>query len=192
MNTTLITLLNENKRKNVLLRIGKVIGIITLVILAYFLGNKTATVSTAKTSVSKPYYSKVINKDFSFPIKDDKGNEIAIFTYTIQSVQLQNEIILKGEKADSVEGRTFLLINLKINNPTNQTMQLNSRDFIRLSVDNSPEHLAPEIHNDPVEIQAISTKYTRLAMPVDENIKKVTLYIGDINGEKTPLTIIIH
>lgn len=181
--------------KGTLWTIGKILLVAVLILAAYVVGNRIATTDStqiAKTFVDKPSSTKIINRDFLFPIKDDKGNEIAKFTYTIQSIQLQNEIILKGEKADAIAGKTFLITNLKINNPTNQTMQLNSRDFIRLSVDDSPERLAPEIHNDPVEIQPISTKYTRLAMPVNDTIKKVTLYIGEINGAKTPLTVTIH
>jgi hypothetical protein len=49
--------------------------------------------------------------------------------------------------------------------------------------------LAPEIHNDPVEVQALSTKYTRLAFPIDDTYKDLTLYVGEINGHKDAIKL---
>ncbi len=168
---------------------GKILLVVLLIIAAYVVGNQTAKKSPTKISVAKPYYSKTINKDFSFPVRDDKGDVITQVTYTIQSLDLQDQIILQGQKADAVAGRTFLILNLKIGNPSTQSMQLNSRDFIRISLDNHPELLAPEIHNDPVTIQPISTKYTRIGLPVNDTIKDVKLHVGEINGQKTVINI---
>jgi hypothetical protein len=49
---------------------------------------------------------------------------------------------------------------------------------------NTSELLAPDIHNDPVEVQAISTKPTRVGFPINDTDKKLTLFIGEINGQK--------
>ena len=61
---------------------------------------------------------------------------------------------------------------------------MNTRDYVRLTVNNGSEWLAPDIHNDPVEIQAISTKYTRIGFPISDTDKKLKLQIGEINGDK--------
>lgn len=62
---------------------------------------------------------------------------------------------------------------------------MNTRDYVRLIIDgNQEEKLAPDIHNDPVEIQAISTKQTRLGFAIDDNDKSLALQVGEIDGEK--------
>lgn len=107
----------------------------------------------------------------------------------LTSAELQDEIVIKGQKANAVKGKEFLIINLKLTNNYSKTIQINTRDYIRLSVNKSDEKLAADIHNDPVEVQAISTKYTRLGFPIDETDKNLTLYVGEINGKKESITL---
>jgi len=105
---------------------------------------------------------------------------------------LQKQIIVQGQRASAVNGRVFLILNLKITNNLEQTIQLNTRDYLRLIVvSNQSEQLAPDIHNDPAEVQAISTKYTRVGIALDEGDakKKIQLKIGEINGEKQTIDL---
>jgi hypothetical protein len=167
--------------------------IVSLLVIAlgFFIINRTKSQPQAtlgaqdeKTSILEPQSSQTINKTFTFPLKDSAGKQVSSFKYEIQDTQLRDEIIIKGQKATAVQGRTFLVMNLKITNDYNKSIQINSRDFIRLIVDNSAEKLAPDIHNDPVEIQAISTKYTRLALPINDTVNNLTLQVGEITGNK--------
>lgn len=144
---------------------------------------------TGSTKLSVPDALATINleKKFDFPLKDEKGKTVGTFEYVIQSAQLQNQIIVQGQRATAVSGKVFLILNLKITNNLKQMIQLNTRDYLRLVVtSNDSEQLAPDIHNDPVEVQAISTKYTRVGIALDEvDIKKnVQLKVGEIDGEK--------
>ena len=94
----------------------------------------------------------------------------------------------KGEKV--VKGRIFLFFTIKISNGYTQAIEMNTKDYARLSVNgNFDEWLAPDIHNDPVEVQAISTKYTRLGFPINENDKNLVLRIGEIEGEKQEIPL---
>jgi hypothetical protein len=69
-------------------------------------------------------------------------------------------------------------------------IEINSRDYVRLIVDgNTKEMLAPEIHNDPVEAQAISTKYTRVGFPINTSDKNLVLQVGEINGPKQTIKL---
>jgi len=137
-----------------------------------------------RVEISKPLAKQDINKTFDFPLKDAKGKEVSKLSWTIQTVELRNEIIVKGQRARSVKGRVFLVVNIKITNNYTQAVAVNSRDYLRFIINNSSEKLAADIHNDPVDVQAISTKYTRLALPINETDKNITLQIGEILGEK--------
>lgn len=144
----------------------------------------TSLQNKPSTNIAAPLAKVDLNKEFSFPIKDSKGKEIGVLKYNIQSAELRNEIVVKGQKATAINGRIFLILNLKLVNEGNQKIQVNTRDFIRISVNNSPEWLAPDIHNDPVEAQAISTKITRLGLSIGDSDKNIKVQVGEINGKK--------
>lgn len=125
-----------------------------------------------------------LNQNFSFTIGENK------IDYVIENAQLQDEIILKGQIAKSVKGKTFLILNLKIRNNTNKLIQVNTRDYVRLSMnDDKNEKIALEIHNDPVSVQPISTKLTRLALPIKDSDKNLVLHVGEIEGGKRNITL---
>lgn len=152
------------------------------------LGNNS--VAGEKIDVLPARASQDINKEFTFPLKNNDGEEVSSIRMTIDKVELRDQIIISGKPATSVKGRVFLIINLKIKNEFNQTININTRDYIRLSVNNNGEEwLAPNIHNDPVEVQAISTKPTRLGFAINESDKNLELMVGEINGDKEKISL---
>lgn len=147
--------------------------------------------SSEKIEVKGASEAISLNRDFSFPIKDDKGETVSDIKYFIENAELRDEIIVKGQKATAVEGRTFLIFNIKINNPYGKAIEINTKDYVRLSINaNKDEWLAPDIHNDPVEVQAISVEPTRVGFAINETDKDLVLRVGEINGEKQELPII--
>ncbi len=143
-----------------------------------------------KTSVADAKAEQDINKEFSFPLKDSEGEEVSRLVYAIENAELRDEIIVKGQKATAVNGRAFLIFTIKITNEHNQSIEMNTRDYMRLSVNgNEDEWLAPDIHNDPVEIQAISTKSTRLGFPINDTDTNLVLRVGEVNGEKEVINL---
>lgn len=147
---------------------------------------KVADAINTTESETKP--NTPINKDFSISVDTTKGK--IILKYDLESAELTDNIVLKGQSATAVKGRLFLILNLKITNLSPQGVYLNTRDYVRLSA-NDTDWLAPEIYNDPVEIQAISTKQTRIGFPVDAKLSSFKLQIGEINAKKEiiPITI---
>lgn len=174
--------------------IGAGVLLVILVGVASFTLSKTNTgdasaasvlpASDKRASVEKPKAEQAINKEFQFPLKNQLGKEVSKLKYEVQTAELRDEIVIKGAKATAVKGRTFLIISLKVTNSYDKSIQLNARDYLRLIVDNSPEKLAPDIHNDPVEVQAISTKYTRVGFPIDDKDQKLVLQVGEVSGKK--------
>ncbi len=145
--------------------------------------NTKVSIQPAKSNVS-------LDKEFNFPLKDDKGQDAGSIKFTIQNAELQDEIIIKGKKASAVKGKTFLIINLKVTNDGSKNIAIETRDYVRLSINgNEKELLAPDIHNDPVVVQAISTKYTRVGFPISESDKDLKLKIGEIKGNKQSIDL---
>lgn len=161
----------------------------------YFIGAVSSGLnkpSGNKTELSPPKAIQSVSKEFSFPLKDQKGEEISKLKYVLENVELRDQIVVKGQKATAILGRDFLVVNLKITNDFNKNVQINTRDYLRLSRnDNDKELLAPEIHNDPVEIQATSTKFTRVAFAINESDKKLKLRVGELDKDKTIIDLTV-
>lgn len=165
-----------------ILLFGVVIGVVVLTIQML---RSQARSTDQRVAVRGAKASVVLNQEFLFPLKDSSGMELSKLKYVIESADLRDEIIVKGQRATAVRGRTFLILTIKIANDFNKALEVNVRDYVRLSVNNNEaELLAPDIHSDPVTIQAISTKYTRIGFPINDTDKSLTLLVGEINGNK--------
>jgi hypothetical protein len=164
------------------------IGVIILISAAFLLGRMLPG-GDSRVSAPAPAATQSLNKEFKFPIRDDKGNRVSDVNYLIQSVNLQDSFIYQGKLAEAVKGRTFMIVNLKITNPYSKSIQINARDYIRVRVNGTSEQLAPEIHNDPVQVDAKATKYTRIGLPINDTDKDIELLVGEINGSKTTIKL---
>lgn len=151
---------------------------------------KPATLGESKLQLPDAKAKQEINKEFIFPIRNEKGEEISKIKYLIDNAEKRDEIVVKGQKATSIAGRTYLIINLKIVNEHTQAIQIKTLDYLRLTLNNKEnEMLAPDIHNDPVDVQAISTKFTRIGFPINDTDKNLKLHIGEIKGDKTTIDL---
>lgn len=181
--------LNKKNIFKFLLPVVLVVGVALGLKLASGTGS---TIQGTNISISdtKPLAVMTINREFKFPLRDEKGKEVGKLLYTIKDAELRKQIIVKGKRATAVDGRIFLIINLKIVNDLNQGLEVNSRDYIRVTVNgNTRELFAPDIHNDPVEVQAISTKNTRVGLAINETDKNIELRVGEINGAKETIKL---
>jgi hypothetical protein len=183
--------------RTVLTRVLPAVVLALALIIVFILGRVSApkgqvVSSSSQPVVDSPKASQNLNKDFDFAVKDDKGAVIGSLKYTLQSADLSDEIVVQGQKVQALQGRVFLIVNLKIVSDNKQNIQMNTRNYVRLSMNgNDSELLAPDIHNDPVEIQAISTKITRIGFAINTSDKNFKLIVGEVDGPKTtiPLTL---
>lgn len=171
-----------------------ILGVALVVVIGFFFfkpaGKNGSSSSDQKLEVKAPSATSEVNKNFSFPLKDSKGVEVAKVEFQITKAELRDEIIVKGKKASSVKGRTFLVFNLNIKNSYHREIQIDSRDYVRLSVNGDEENwLAPDIHNDPITVQPISTKQTRIGFPINETDGKFVLQVGEIQSDKEKIEI---
>lgn len=144
--------------------------------------DKRAEIADAKSR-------QVINYPFDFPIVDGTGAEVTKIRYSVENAELHDQIVVQGQKATAVKGKTFLVINLKITNNYDKAIELQTKDYMRLTRNDNPETLAADIHNDPVAIQPISTKYTRLGYAINDSDKNLKIHVGEINGQKQTIDI---
>ncbi len=181
---------SSNKTKTyVIAAVVLLVLIIGLVKLNPFQGN-VAGVSTSKTAIKDALSTTAINREFSFPLTDDKGETVGQIKYIIESAELRDEIVIKGKKAYAVDGKVFLVLNLKIVNESNKNIAMATKDYTRLIVNsNEAEPLSPSIHNDPVTVDAISVKPTRIGFSVNKEDKDLKIKVGEIQGEKTTIDI---
>ena len=166
------------------------LGVIIIGAVGLGINTLVKTSGDSRVEIKAARATQAINKEFSFPLKDDKGKVVTTITYTVEAAELRDEIVVKGQRASSVRGRTFLTIPLKINNPYNQAIEIQSKDYIRLIVNGKDKDLlAADIHNDPVTVQTSSTKQTRLGFPINDTDKNIVLRVGELNGTKEDITL---
>ncbi|OGM25445.1 hypothetical protein A2715_05350 [Candidatus Woesebacteria bacterium RIFCSPHIGHO2_01_FULL_39_32] len=153
----------------------------------------TPTLTIAPTQTPTPSQNPTkkgeLNKNFSIPLTDSSGNLVSGIEYTLTEYEITDEIRVKGQTAKAISGRKFLVINIKVDNQLDRVIEINTKDYIRLSVNNSDNWLAPDIHNDPVEVQALSTKFTRLGFAINEKDMGFELQLGKLNGQKENLLL---
>lgn len=184
--------MNRLKLRNDLMRFLPfiIIGVFLLAGL-YILGDSLTKGSNdirAEAPVAKARQG--LNKQLEFPIRDQEGKEVSKVRYVIESAELHDTIIVKGQRAVSVKGRTFLVLPLKITNNYSKPIEIKARDYVRVQIGNSDQRLAADVHNDPVQVQPMSTKITRIGFPINDSDKdKLTLYIGELNGNKEKIKL---
>ncbi len=179
--------MNKFRNKNIIFAVIGLIVIIGIFVAFSKLFVRPTSSQTTPPASSSVYASRDINKEFSFPVS--ATSTTSDIKFVLEKAELSDEIIVKGQKATAANGRTFLTINLKITNSLNKAVQINTRDYVRLSIKGNDELLAPDIHNDPVEVQAISTKYSRIGFPVNDGVRDFVIHVGEIKGEKQEIEI---
>ena len=153
-------------------------------------GDTSSVAGASKTVIKDAVATQDLNREFKFPLKDEKGLVLGEIKYVVENAELRDEIVVKGKKASAVAGRVFLVLNLKVTNDTNQTISMNTKDYVRLFINgNDNEPLSPSIHNDPVVVDAISVKSTRIGFAINESDKQLKVKIGEIQGEKTEVVL---
>ena len=151
--------------------------------------SQDSNIANQPVQISQSGSNGTIGKEFIFPLVKSAKDE-KFFKFFIDKAALVDEIVIKGQKATAVKGRDFLIVTVKITNEHDKAFKINTKDFVRLSANNNTaEWLAPDIHNDPVEVQAISTKVTRVGFPVNESDTNFVLQVGEIDGAKETITL---
>lgn len=131
-----------------------------------------------------------LDQEFSFPVRDSAKKTVTNIKFILENAELRDEIIVQGKRATAVQGRTFLIVTFKITSDFTRSLEINTKNYFRLTVNgNESDLLASEIHNDPVVVQPMSTKYTRIGWPIYDTDRDLILLVGEIEGEKTQVEL---
>lgn len=175
-------------RKKLKYALYATIALVVLVGIGSLLGRPTSSDSRVEVEGAKA--AQELDKEFSFPLFASNGDEISDLNYEILTAEKRDEIVVRGQKATSIKGRTFLILSIKITNNYSEPIEIDTIDYVRLSVNgNEEEWLAADIHNDPVAVQPISTKHTRIGFPVNDSDTNLLLRVGEIEGEKETINL---
>lgn len=176
------------KQKSVKIAGLVVATILVVVLVRRMIPSNTTNATTSQTDSQQGLLeTQPLDVTLNIPI-DEKGNNSIV--YKVTGAEIRNSIVLRGQRARAIEGRKFVILNLKLTNSLEQRVSLNSRDYVRMSLAGSEDRLAPSIHNDPVELQPISDQTTRLGFSVDASATNFKFYVGEISGEKQEVEVV--
>lgn len=185
---------NRNKIKSYLpLVVLGVVSIGVLFVVGRFvvtsLSGQTLGANDSRIELKGPRASVSLDKNYEFPLTDEKGKVIAKLKFFLDDAELRDEIVLSGQKAIAPKGTTYLITTIELTNDSNKFIEMKVRNYVRLSKNGDKKLYAASIHNDPVEIQPQSTKQTRLGFPVNDTDKDFVLRVGDLDGKKDLINV---
>src|SRR3990167_5580311 len=171
-----------NKKTKLVL--GLVVAAIAFLLLANFVakavGNKPSSNNGPAISVDKTFQSTGRTKDGrltdgTLPIK-------------ITTAEITDNILVKGQKATTRNGKLFLLVYLEIENKYQVALYSKPVDLLRL-VRTDGKRIAPSVSQGDVEIRPLSVKRTNVAFVIDAKEKNFTIEVGEVKGNKEAIQI---
>lgn len=175
-----------------LYRHKKIIVFALLIILAggFFFVRTKGDNSNPSAQVSGAISSQVpVNRKFEIQIKTKDGKETGEkLLITVTSIEKTDNILIQNKPAKTKAGKTFLIINLEIQNDTKKQLKVKPVDMVRL-IGNDGRNYAPDVHNNEVSSEPISLKRTKVGYVVDEVQKNFKLLIGEVRGTQETIEI---
>ncbi|MEX0621549.1 MAG: hypothetical protein WD187_00945 [Candidatus Woykebacteria bacterium] len=169
-------LLNKNIKK-ILLGSGAVLALIVLL----FVFIKPSGINGSKVIEINKSYEVVARTEER--LRTD-GN----FKLRITNAEFGDYILVQGKRANPIEGKVFLVINMEVENPYPVALYAFPVDLFRL-VREDGSKFAPSVHQGSVQIRPESTKKSNVGFVVFPSEKKFKLEVGDVSDPKETLVI---
>ncbi len=143
----------------------------------------------AQSGISQKPTAK-INQAFSTQARTENKVRVrdADLFVTINGADIDNSLLVQGKRARTREGKTFLILNMEVENEFQVPLYIFPVDLLRLVRDDGKK-IAPSVHQGTVEIRPISTKKSNVGFVIDPDEKSFKLEIGELSGEKQLLEI---
>lgn len=184
---SLSTFLNRRNAKRILLIVALLLLMAAIPFIIRASNARRAAAPTAGNT--KGVANVMIGKSYTFNARNDQAKIVdkRPVKLTFTNAELSKSILIKGQPATARDGKAFLIVNIDLENQYQERYYLPVNDLVRLV--ESDKLRAPDVHNNLVLIDPISTKSTRIGFLIDDGTKQFTLRIGELNGEKQNIDI---
>ena len=167
--------------------IGVGLGLFVLILAIVFLPDiwpKSAVKQIAGSQANiNSQQTSISGGKFDVPIRDSEGNEtgspLRVNTINIERTE---EVLYQGKPLISKEGKDFLVINLEVENSTDNRLTVRPIDFYRIT-DDSGKSYAADIQTEAVKVEPQSSKKTRVIYIIGDSQRNIKLSIGEIRGD---------
>lgn len=106
----------------------------------------------------------------------------------LTNAEIANSLLVQGKRAKTREGKTFLILNMEVENPFSVPLYIFPIDLLRL-VRTDGKRIAPSVHQGTVEIRPISTKKSNVGFVIEPSDKNFQIEFGELTGDKQLLQI---
>lgn len=135
--------------------------------------------------------STQVDKSFEFAALNNQGKATSFkIRLKITSAERTNQVLVKDQNYTAKNNKLFLIVNLELKNDATQPLNILPGDLIRLTYNNDQDNkYAPDLHNNLVQVSAISTRIDRLGFVIPDNAKSFKLFVGELEGKKEAITV---
>ncbi|MCJ7740273.1 hypothetical protein MUP32_03065 [Candidatus Microgenomates bacterium] len=167
------------------------IGLLVIILIIAAVGynqNRRATTNVIK---SKSIVSEV-DKSFDFAALNNQGkaafnNKIKL---KIASAEKTSQVLVKDQVYTAKNNKLFLIVNLELKNDATVAYNILPGDLVRLSYNGDEDNkYAPDLHNNLVNVAAISTKTDRIGFVIPDDAKDYKLIVGELEGKKETIQV---
>lgn len=124
-----------------------------------------------------------LNKRFEVPIRDSAGSEVGqALVVNVIFLERTEKLLYEGKPLIARSGKDFLVINLEVENSTDNRLTVRPVDFFRL-IDTNGKSYAADIQTETVKVEPQSSKKTRTIFIINDDPKRIKLTIGEIKGD---------
>jgi hypothetical protein len=118
----------------------------------------------------------------------DKKRTTGRFNLTVTNAQFSDSILVQGKRARPVKGKTFLVLNMEIENSHKVQLYAFPADLFRFEREDGKK-FAPSVHQGTVLVRPQATKKNNVAFVVLPSEKKFKIEVGDVGETKETLEI---
>lgn len=129
-----------------------------------------------------------ISQDFAVQArtKDKIRVRYADLGVKLTNAEIANSLLVQGKRARTREGKTFLIINMEVENQFAVPLYTFPVDLLRL-VREDGKKIAPSVHQGTVEVRPISTKKSNVGFVVDPGDKDFKVEVGELSADDKKL-----
>jgi hypothetical protein len=163
-----------------------IIGVVALITLAVtvfaFAGPRTADSSENKPTVQIKRSYEVVAR------LEDKQRTTGRFNVTVTQARYADSILVQGSKARPIKGKTFLVLDMEIENPHKISLYAFPVDLFRFVREDS-QKFAPSVHQGTVLVRPEATKKSNIGFVVSPTEKSFKIEVGEVGKTKEILEI---